>query len=97
MILTSFIQEITYHKYVKLYQLNWANYIQCSWFQVNELSLNIAKTNFMMFGNKQCEDNHVVSINGMNIKRVYVTRFLGVHIDSHLNWCEDINHIKSKN
>ena len=26
-ILTSFIQEITYHKYVKLYQLNWTNYI----------------------------------------------------------------------
>ena len=67
-----------------------------SWFQVNKLSLNIAKTTFMIFGNKQCEDNHVVSINGMNIKRVYVTKFLGVHIDSRLNWCEHINHIKSK-
>ena len=67
-----------------------------SWFQVNKLSLNIAKTNFMIFGNKQSEDNHVVSINGMNIKRVYVTKFLGIHIDSHLNWCEHINHIKSK-
>ena len=42
-------------------------------FQVNKLSLNIAKTNCMIFGNKQCEDNHVVSINGMNIKRCYVT------------------------
>ena len=50
----------------------------------------------MMFGNKQCEDNHVVSINGMNIKRVYITKFLGVHIDSHLYCCEHINHIKSK-
>ena len=67
-----------------------------SWFQVNKLSLNIAKTNFMIFGNKQCEDNHVVSINGMNIKRVYVTKCLGVHIYSHLNWGEHINHIKSK-
>ena len=38
----------------------------------------------------------MVSINGMNIKRVYVTKFLGVHIDSHLNWGEHINHIKSK-
>ena len=47
----------------------------------------------MIFGNKQWEDNRVVSINGMNIKRVYVTKFL----DSHLNWCEHINHIKSKN
>ena len=67
-----------------------------SWFQVNTLSLNIAKTNVMVFGNKQCEDNHVVSINGMNIKRVYVSKFIGVHIDSHLNWCEHINHIKCK-
>ena len=53
----------------------------------------------MIFGNKQCEDNHVISINGMNInlfKRVYVTKFIGVHIDSHLNWCEHINHIKNK-
>ena len=63
-----------------------------SWFQVNKLSLNIDKTNFMIFGNKQCEANHVVSINGMNIKRVYVTKCLGVHIDSHLNWGEHINH-----
>ena len=53
----------------------------------------------MIFGNKQCEDNHVISINGMNInlfKRVYVTKFIGVHIDSHLNWCEHINRIKNK-
>ena len=67
-----------------------------SWLQVNKLSLNIAKTNFMIFVNKQFEDNHVVSINGMNIKRVYVTKCIGVHIDSHLNWCGHINHIKSK-
>ena len=67
-----------------------------SWFQVNKLSLNIGKTNFMIFGNKQSEANHVVSINGMNIKRVYVTQFIGVHIDSHLNWGEHINHIKRK-
>ena len=51
------------------------------------------------FCNKQCEDHHVVSITGMNIKSVYVTKFLGVHIDSHLNWCEHINDISkiSKN
>ena len=50
----------------------------------------------MIVGNKQSEANHVVSINGMNIKRVYVTKCLGVHIDSHLNWGEHINHIKRK-
>ena len=39
---------------------------QHTWFQVNKLSLNIAKTNFMIFCNKQCEYNHVISINCMN-------------------------------
>ena len=68
----------------------------CRWFQVNKLSLNIAKTNFMVFGNKKCENNHLVSINGMYINRVYITKCLGVHIDCHLNWNEHINLIKNK-
>ena len=68
----------------------------CRWFQVNKLSLNIAKTNFMVFSNKKCENNHLVSINGMYINRVYVTKFLGVLIDCHLNWSEHINLIKNK-
>ena len=47
----------------------------------------------MIFGNKQCEDNHVVSINGMNINRVYVTICIGVRIDYHLNWLH-VNYLK---
>ena len=35
------------------------------WFQVNKLSLNVAKTNFMIFGNKRYEENDMVSITGM--------------------------------
>ena len=66
------------------------------WFQVNKLSLNVAKTNFMIFGNKRFEENYMISINGMNINRVYVTKFLGVHIDSKLNWNEHISVIKTK-
>ena len=46
------------------------------WFQVNKLSLNVAKTNFMIFGNKRYEENYMVSINGMNINRVYVSCML---------------------
>ena len=66
------------------------------WFQVNKLSLNVAKTNVMIFGNKRFEENYMISINGMNINRVYVTKFLGVHIDSKLNWNEHISVIKTK-
>ena len=61
------------------------------WFQVNKLSLNVATTNFMIFGNKRFEENSMISINGMNINRVYVTKFIGVHIDSKLNWNEHIS------
>ena len=32
------------------------------WFQVNKLSLNVAKTNFMIFGNKRFEENYMISI-----------------------------------
>ena len=66
------------------------------WFQVNKLSLNLAKTNFMIFGNKRFEENYMISIIGMNINRVYVTTFLGDHIDSKLNWNEHISVIKTK-
>ena len=68
------------------------------WFQVNKLSLNVAKTNFrsMIFGNKRFEENYMNSINGMNINRVYVTKFTGVHIASKLNWNEHISVIKTK-
>ena len=30
---------------------------------------------------KKCDDNYTISINGMNITRVFVTKFLGVHLD----------------
>ena len=31
----------------------------------------------LIFGNKQCEDNHVISVNGMNIKEFISPNFLG--------------------
>ena len=67
----------------------------CRWFQVNKLSLNIAITNFMVFGNKKCENTHLVSINGMYIECM-LKKILRVHIDCHLNWSEHINLIKNK-
>ena len=46
------------------------------WFAVNKLILNVAKTNFMVFGNsKQRNTTLQVSIKYSNIKRVYVTKF----------------------
>ena len=50
----------------------------------------MSKTNLMIFGNKKYDDIHGVSIAGMDIASVYVTKFLGVYIDSRLNWKEHI-------
>ena len=52
--------------------------------QANKLSLNISKTNFIIFSNKKCDDNCKISINSMDITRVVVTKFLGVHLDFQL-------------
>ena len=69
-----------------------------SWFAVNKLSLNVSKTNYMIFGNKKIDKdmNIRVGINGISIDRVYNTHFLGVTIDDKLNWKEHIKMIQSK-
>ena len=74
-------------------------YILHMWFQVNKLSLNGAKTNFMIFCNKRYEENYMVSINGMNINRVSKVAshtYLGVKLDSKLSWAKHITEITTK-
>ena len=66
------------------------------WFRVNKLSLNISKTNFIIFGNRKHTDQANITINKINIERVYVTKFLGVLIDHKLNWKAHIDNICSK-
>ena len=66
------------------------------WFDVNKLSLNVSKTNFMVFGNKRNLKNICVTINSITIDRVYETKFLGVYIDEHLNWKCHIKYLQTK-
>ena len=59
------------------------------WFRTNKLSLNIAKTNYVLFGNRRkclSDTNFMISINGSVVERVISTKFLGVYIDQDLNW-----------
>ena len=65
------------------------------WFAVNKLSLNVSKTNYIVFGRKRKLDS-VLTIHGTEIERVQVTKFLGVLIDEKLNWSEQIFKVKSK-
>ena len=58
------------------------------WFSVNILSLNIAKTNYMIFGNSPLKMFLSIKINKVTNNRIEVVLylFLGVLIDDSLTW-----------
>ena len=69
------------------------------WLKSNKLSVNIKKTHYMMFHrtrikNKATEDR--VHLCGNNLISVSNTKFLGVIIDSKLNWSDHITYINNK-
>ena len=66
------------------------------WFMINKLSLNINKTNFMLFTNRKVSDNIMLKIDNHVIERVYSTKFMGVIIDSKLHWKDHIKRVKSE-
>ena len=68
-----------------------------NWLNANRLSLNIDKTNFMIFRPKNKQDLcPEIKINGSQINQVDKAKFLGVIIDSKLNWSEHTKHITKK-
>ena len=68
------------------------------WFKTNKLSLNIGKTNYIIFTLKQTtgQDELKLQIDNTQIQRVHSTTFLGIHIDSKLQWQEHVKHVKKK-
>ena len=70
-----------------------------TWFHTNKLSLNIKKSNFIIFlpkGKKCNTENIKININGNEIKRVNFTKFLGIYIDEHLSWAQHIEFLSKK-
>ena len=67
------------------------------WLCCNKLSLNILKTHYMVFTPRNKVVNDIdICINDVPIERVYVTKFLGIQIDSQLNWKKHIDYICKK-
>ena len=69
------------------------------WLCLNKLSLNIKKTKFMLFHNRQKNIESVIpklTINNHNIERVTDFNFLGLTIDQHMSWNNHINKISVK-
>ena len=68
------------------------------WLNLNRLSLNINKTNFMVFRvrQKRYDPKIAISICNRNITEAKNVKFLGLKIDPHLNWNEHIDFISNK-
>ena len=67
-----------------------------AWFNLNKLSLNFQKTNYITFSTNNSDSTMQIAINGSNIEKVNSTKYLGVYIDHHLNWKDHIAYIYSK-
>ena len=67
------------------------------WLNANKLSLNIDKTNYMIFSpkGKVCEHQDIYIANEI-ISEVNHTKFLGVILDNKLNWSHHISHVHNK-
>ena len=66
------------------------------WFAINRLSLNVTKTNYMLFSNSKSTLNVAIMINNTAVNRVHSTKFLGVIIDEKLTWKGHVDLVKSK-
>ena len=70
------------------------------WLNTNKLSLDIAKTEFMIIGSRQrmsaMDDRITVEINDCEVEKVDSVKSLGVYIDKHLNWSTHIEKISKK-
>ena len=64
------------------------------WFAVNKLTLNLSKTNYMIFRNRTPDIENNLFINNQQITRVHVNKILRVCNDEFLNWKKQINKVR---
>jgi hypothetical protein len=68
------------------------------WLDLNKLSLNVAKTNFIVFDNLDYNDRIYLESNGSNsfIDECKVVKYLGLMVDSKLSFNDHLDLIKKK-
>ena len=68
------------------------------WLCANKLSLNIVKSNFVIFHppQRKISVDFQVFISGKPLKREICIKYLGIYIDSNLSWKPQIDHISEK-
>lgn len=71
------------------------------WFKLNKLSLNIKKTNYILFKPSKAKNSHnygdlKIKIDNVLIIRVDKTKFLGVILNEHLSWKDHLKTLSNK-
>jgi hypothetical protein len=67
------------------------------WFAANKLLLHLEKTNIMKFvTNNSPHCAFTIRYKDKYVEEAVNTRFLGMHLDSHLNWKDHFDHIIPK-
>ena len=69
-----------------------------NWLIANKLSLNVDKSNALVFRNKNANDEQMINlnINGTLIAEKKFAKYLGVFFDNKMAWKTHIEHITSK-
>ena len=68
-----------------------------TWLLTNKLTIHFSKTDYLLFSPKANEQiNFSVSIQGNQIKKTQVARYLGIFIDNKLKWEYHVQHICKK-
>lgn len=67
-----------------------------TWLSCNKLSLNVDKSNYLIFAGKKRVENYEIRICNNSIQQRNSLKYLGINIDDQLNWNIHINHVNSK-
>ena len=69
-----------------------------TWLSSNKLSVNLLKTNYIIFssGNREVSQAVPLVLNGIILQQVSSTNFLGMNIDSYLRWSNHVNNLAPK-
>lgn len=69
-----------------------------NWLDANKLSLNVSKSNMILFKKNRTKTNQKLTIKIMDeeIKEKEYTKYLGILIDNKLTWKQHINHVNLK-
>ena len=69
------------------------------WFRANKLSLNVSKTNYVIFKKKSTPPmpDNILYIGYDKLENVRYRKFLGLFIDEKLEWDQHISHVKKLN